>query len=90
MESGRRERVLAALEAAGWRLGHQGNGEYWGRHPQQPQLNLGIGSQGGLRWRGRQRRGQRRPRAGDAPGIAEAIEAARQYDESLDGETNDE
>lgn len=90
MESRRQQQVRAALEGAGWRLGRQENGEYWGRHPEQPQLNLSVGSQGGIRWRGRQLGPRRRPRPGDAPGIAEAIEAARRYDEEPGSDANAE
>ena len=86
MRTGRREKVLAALEAAGWSIRQQGGGEYWGRHPQQPALSLAIGPGGRIRWRGRHLPGRSRPRAGDAPGIAEAIEAARLHDQNAAGQ----
>ena len=86
MRTGRREKVLLALEAAGWNIRDEGGGEDWGRHPQQPALSLAIGAGGGIRWRGRHLPGRSRPRAGDAPGIAEAIEAARLHDRRAAGQ----
>ena len=83
MRMERREKVIAALRAAGWSLQGQGGGELRGTHAAQPALKLGIGPGGGLRWRGRHTPTTARPRAGDAPGIAEAIEATRVYDENV-------
>ena len=82
MRTKRREKVLAALEESGWRIHEDHRGEYWATHPRQPALRLAVGAGGSIRWRGRNLPASSRPRAGDAPGIAEALNAARLYDEN--------
>ena len=82
MLSERRDKVLTALEESGWTIHTARNGNQWATHPEQRTLRLGIGAGGSIRWRGRNLPAGSRPRAGDAPGIAEALNAARLHDES--------